>query len=330
MKRLHRLFLAGVWLGALTSCEELATGADGLYVPPPVYGYDGRRLLWAPKPGEKQCYEPWFSPDGKKVCASYRSGEFARDGELAIVDVLTGALTVHYIPGVGVFRTCWSPTGEWIAFQDQANSVPYVFLVRPDGSDLRRVEAPWAYVPRWSGDGKRLFFVCRAPGEPRDPLHVAYFDLTTEEVVILKEPWGEYGYNTAAPSPGGESIALGLFIGARPDAAIVLALADGKGEGLDVRWRAEGQGQGEPVCWSPDGDKLLVRFGGMWAGGNENLWIYDVRRRNVRQFTMTPPGKRHIIMWGCWGPNGDVVVGLQWGADDLESGRLYLIKAPEE
>ncbi|NIT35604.1 MAG: hypothetical protein GTN49_03745 [candidate division Zixibacteria bacterium] len=70
------------------SCEDVPTYTlPGPYVPPPVKGDDGRRLLWEPGPMEAQCYEPSFSPDGLKVVVSYRYGFFARAAELAILDL---------------------------------------------------------------------------------------------------------------------------------------------------------------------------------------------------------------------------------------------------
>ena len=110
-------------LASGVACEEPPTSVpEQPYVPPAVKGYDGRRLLWEPKPGEKQCYEPCFSPDGTKVVVSYRDGVFGLNADLAVYDLVKRDLDVM-IERNRARRPTWSPTGEWIAYQSDAEAV---------------------------------------------------------------------------------------------------------------------------------------------------------------------------------------------------------------
>ena len=109
-----------------------------------------------------------LSPDGKQlVFVSSRSGH----ANLWILELATKRvkrLTKH---DNGDFRPAWSPDGKWVAFSSDRNSKKpkgrsgftidhstEIYLVRPDGSDLRRLTKSQAFVgsPSWSRDGKKL------------------------------------------------------------------------------------------------------------------------------------------------------------------------------
>ena len=66
----------------------------------------------------------------------------------------------------------WSPDGEWIAYETQADHYPAltepgmgpemeIHIVRPDGSDDRRItdDRVEDYFPTWSADGRFLTWV---------------------------------------------------------------------------------------------------------------------------------------------------------------------------
>ncbi|MBN1935852.1 MAG: PD40 domain-containing protein [Anaerolineae bacterium] len=55
----------------------------------------------------------------------------------------------------------WSPSGEWIAFQSNRNGDYDLYLVKPDGSDLRaivRYAGAHDEHPSWFADGQRVAF----------------------------------------------------------------------------------------------------------------------------------------------------------------------------
>lgn len=111
------------------------------------------------------------SPDGTKVLFrktidgpsfSWYLKPGTRNSEVFIADVdgnnATNLSTSAAFDGWPRF----SPNGDWIVFSSNRAGpagVGQLYLVRPDGSDLRRVtDGPWSYVqPAWSSDGSSLY-----------------------------------------------------------------------------------------------------------------------------------------------------------------------------
>jgi Tol biopolymer transport system component len=53
----------------------------------------------------------------------------------------------------------WALRGDWIAFEKGKGEDWGLYLIRPDGSDLRWVEGENLFHPSWSPDGERLAVV---------------------------------------------------------------------------------------------------------------------------------------------------------------------------
>lgn len=124
-----------------------------------------------------------LSPDGRTLAfVSTRNGYRAN---IWLQDLYTGRL--QQLTGVGAargkegkpdcyFRPSWSPDGQWIAFSSDRNTEwtghdhgqgwehtqeLSIYVIRPDGSDLRKVASKSGYClgsPKWSPDGKRIVF----------------------------------------------------------------------------------------------------------------------------------------------------------------------------
>lgn len=125
-----------------------------------------------------------LSPDGKSLAfVSSRAGH----ADIWVLDLATRALRNVTTHPAGHFRPAWSPNGQWIAFSSDRDPprtscpnttapgpAPFVtpqylgvYIVRPDGSGLRRISAPTeiAGTPHWSPDGARIAFWFGDPGQ---------------------------------------------------------------------------------------------------------------------------------------------------------------------
>ena len=145
-----------------------------------------------------------LSPDGRTLAfVSTRERGTADIWLLDLASKTAANLTDH--PS-GDFRPRWSPDGAWIAFTSDRDAEPGdqpgqwehlqstgVYLVRPDGSGLRRLTAPGGVAgsPSWSADGRRLLFYETDPvgaylaKSGRSRTELASVDVATGERVQL-------------------------------------------------------------------------------------------------------------------------------------------------
>ena len=114
-----------------------------------------------------------FSPDGKRIVfVSTREGGRVN---LWILDIATRKARRLTSGDGGDFRPSWSPDGKWIAFSsDRGSNFPPaqgrwerlqladVYLVRPDGSELRRISEHGGFCgsPKWTQDSSSVMAYC--------------------------------------------------------------------------------------------------------------------------------------------------------------------------
>jgi Tol biopolymer transport system component len=150
--------------------SKIAYSSPGTIMCPPGRGLDctGLAIMNADGSGQRRVPNtvggeyPTWSPDGKRIAFnSNMTGEHV----MYIVDP-DGSNLVDLSAVGGGWQVDWSPDGSSIIFasgRDQtADGYADIYVMRPDGSDIRRLTDLKAYTPAWSPDGEHIVF--SAPG----------------------------------------------------------------------------------------------------------------------------------------------------------------------
>lgn len=223
---------------------------------------------------------PDWSPDGREIV--FASVDTSGVGELYVSES-TGS-SIRQLTGQPAHyeNPAWSPDGQWVAFEMGLEDDWGLYLVRPDGSDLRRIEGTNLFHPSWSPDGQRLAIVT---GDESDwfgaTLRVDGSELqrfTPEGMAVGSVKW----------SPDGSRIAFD----ARVDGNFDLFLADlGESNSKLERLTRSPAIDARPE-WSPDGTKLVFNstrdFGSVREGTSWDefeLYSFDLESREIRRLT---------------------------------------------
>jgi Tol biopolymer transport system component len=209
----------------------------------------------------------------------------------------------------------WSPTGEWIAFEgseekpaDPVNASPdferSVWVVRPDGQDLRRVTDEYDVEPVFSPDGTQLAFNHVVhPGSSWDAVKsmvVAERDGTGRREIVPPTPGLEHG----DWSPDGKWIIYDLEtlpnVSDQPAGrgAIWAVHPDGTGRHVLVPPTDQWYAFAKPA-WSPDGKQILA--GCNTPGGVDRLCVIDVAT-GYTALIVDHSRDRQPVNFPAWGP----------------------------
>jgi TolB protein len=124
-----------------------------------LIGSDGTGLRVLPHTGGGE-YPSW-SPDGLRIAFN---SNLTGDHVMYIAQA-DGSKVVDLSRAGEGWQVDWSPDGRSILFtshRDHPDNYTDVYVMRPDGSALRRLTHNRAYTPSWSPDGDQIVF--SAPG----------------------------------------------------------------------------------------------------------------------------------------------------------------------
>jgi TolB protein len=164
-------------------------------------------------------------------------------------------------------RPVWSPDGAHIAFQSDYGGERAIWVMRSDGSGLRRIAA--GAEASWSPDGTRLAF---ESGEGR----LATIRRDGSGFVLLTKDTTEFVY-AVSWSPDGAHIAYSNWA---DNQLYVLRLADGH-----VRRLTDTGGGNGCASWFADGSRLVFHSG---RDGQSELYVSSLDGDVLERLTNTP------------------------------------------
>lgn len=132
-----------------------------------------------------------WSPDGKKIAFSSNR---ILGWSVYTLDLETRE-TRKVVGGHGACRPRWSRDGKWLALvSQQADGKGDIFVVRPDGKELRRItetSQTYDYFPSWGAGGAWVFFA-RTQNKAKGPWDLYAVNGTSgEELRLTDTPYSE-------------------------------------------------------------------------------------------------------------------------------------------
>ncbi|MPZ90549.1 MAG: hypothetical protein GEU68_02800 [Actinobacteria bacterium] len=236
-----------------TSEEEIAFVADSDLFRIAVAGGSRRRITSGPAFDR----QPDWSPDRRRLIF-IRSDSPIDPGHVMVVN-RDGTRLDQLTTGEASFWDArWSPDGQQIAVTKTDAGGARVYVMKADGSGLRRlveIESAW---PSWSPDGRLIAFGGSATGGEPDGIYLV--DVRTGETSLLVSA-PETLNQTPAWSPDGKHIAfirIKLDTGGQQTTTIGSDLFVVDADGTNARALANTSGGSvDSPTWSPDGQQVL-------------------------------------------------------------------------
>jgi dipeptidyl aminopeptidase/acylaminoacyl peptidase len=154
------------------------------------------RLLTSTSEGDH--WDPQPSPDGKRIAYVLRRFDDINRLDICLLDLETGnTRTIYGHVKTRAWYPRWSPDGGWIAFICQQEGHDDLWLVNPDGTNLRQLtnlghDIAW---PAWSPDSSQIACTVNEAGA----IKLVLVDPDKGSVTTLKSGYGVHSNPQWAP-----------------------------------------------------------------------------------------------------------------------------------
>ena len=172
-------------------------------------------------------------------------------------------------------RPSWSPDGKRLVFVGSQISSDALYVVRSDGTGLRRLAGEIGSDPAWSPDGKRIALASDVGQLTLIDLRGNVVDTLTSEGVCIDWP---------AWSPDGTRLA---YVAAGADCfgdTSVIRVVDADGDNDETLTHPHDGVYDASPAWSPDGQQIAFQRGDLALG---DIYVLDVESGNTTGLTST-------------------------------------------
>lgn len=238
---------------------------------------------------------PVWSPDGKYIAAHREPGKNNDSREIWVYPLSPNASSASKAIKILLPRSSWNmlagwtPDGELGVFI-QSEQHDAIYTVPASGGKAVQItpEAQWPYYPRWSPDGKRIYFralfeeekvtIVYVPAAGGDPVEVP---LRSERWLVSRVPGG--GLNV---SPDGEMIVVSAYQEPYDPKESVDVWTIPVNGGRPTRLTSDRSFEGYP-CWSPNGQWVAFTD---WHAKSEDegfnaIYVVPAKGGEIRQVT---------------------------------------------
>jgi TolB protein len=178
------------------------------------------------------------------------------------------------------YNPVWSPDGRSILFVSDRDRNEELYLVRRDGSDLRRLTRNDVSdsTPAWSPDGRWIAFARGRAGSRQ--LYVMPAAGGPARLLVRSRARGVESWSPSW-SPDGRHVVFATNRSGFFNVELYVVGADGRG----LRRLTYAFGDDSMPDWSPDGKRIVYVSN---RNRNGELYLIDVDGRNIRRLTRTP------------------------------------------